>query len=169
LISTNAEISTSEDYVKNGGSSETRYITRIVTLTDGQDAEDLRVYLTAYKPSGSNIHVYYKVLAAEDNDTMSDSRWIPMELNETQGFTSATRYSSSENKENYIELAYDVPNYSNTARSGANTATGVIEYRNSARATYSKFKYFQIKIVLVNATSSNPPRVKDMRALAVQI
>jgi hypothetical protein len=169
LISTNAEISTSEDYVKNGGSSETRYISRIVTLTDGQDAEDLRVYLTAYKPSGSNIHVYYKVLAAEDNDTMSDSRWIPMELNETQGFTSATRYSSSENKESYIELAYDVPNYSNTARSGANTSTGVIEYRNSARATYRKYKYFQIKIVLVNSTSSNPPRVKDMRAIAVQV
>lgn len=169
LISTNAAIGSSEDYVKNGGNSETRYITRIVSLADGQDAEDLRVYLTAYKPSGSNIFVYYKVLAAEDNDTMADSRWIPMELNEAQGFTAATRYSSSENRNDFLELVYDVPNYTNIARSGANNSTGIIEYRNSARARYSGYKYFQLKIVLVNSTSTNPPRVKDLRAIALQM
>ena len=169
LISSNAAISNSEDYVRNGGTSQTRYITRIVTLTDGQDAEDLRVYLTAYKPSGSDIFVYYKILAAEDNDLMADSRWIPMQRNESQGFAPSTRYSSSENKNDFIELVYDVPDYTNVARSGANTSTGVIEYRNSSRARYSKFKYFQIKIVLTNSTSSNPPRVKDMRAIALLI
>jgi hypothetical protein len=169
LISTNSAIGSSEDYVKFGGTSETRYITRIVTLTDGQDAEDLRVYLTAYKPSGSNIHVYYKILAAEDNDTMTDVRWIPMELNESQGFTAATRYSSSENRDDFLELVYDVPNYTNTARSGANNSTGIIEYRNSARARYVGYKYFAIKIVLTNSTSSNPPRVKDLRAIALLI
>jgi hypothetical protein len=168
-ISTEAEIGTSEEYVKNGGNSEARYITRIVTLADGQDAEDLRVYLTAYKPSGSNIFVYYKVLAAEDNDNMEDVRWIPMQLNEDQGFTAATRYSSSENKDDFIELTYDVPNYTNAARSGANNSTGIIEYRNSARARYVGFKYFVVKIVLVNSTSTNPPRVKDMRAIALQM
>jgi len=168
-ISTEAEIGTSEEYVKNGGNSEARYITRIVTLADGQDAEDLRVYLTAYKPSGSNIFVYYKVLAAEDNDNMEDVRWIPMQLNEEQGFTAATRYSSSENKDDFIELTYDVPNYTNAARSGANNSTGIIEYRNSARARYVGFKYFVVKIVLVNSTSTNPPRVKDMRAIALQM
>jgi hypothetical protein len=169
LISTNSAIGSSEDYVKFGGNSESRYITRIVTLTDGQDAEDLRVYLTAYKPSGSNIFVYYKILAAEDNDTMADVRWIPMELNEAQGFTAATRYSSSENKDDFLELVYDVPNYTNTARSGANNSTGIIEYRNSARARYVGYKYFAIKIVLTNSTSTNPPRVKDLRAIALQM
>ena len=169
LISTNTAIGSSEDYVKFGGNSDTRYITRIVNLADGQDAEDLRVYLTAYKPSGSNIHVYYKILSADDNDTMADSRWIPMELNEAQGFTAASRYSSSENKNDFLELVYDVPNYTVAALSGANNSTGIIEYRNSSGARYSKFKYFQIKIVLVNNTSSNPPRVKDMRAIALLI
>jgi hypothetical protein len=110
---------------------------------------------------------YYKILAAEDNDTMADVRWIPMELNEDQGFTAASRYSSSENKDDFLELTYDVPNYTNTARSGANNSTGIIEYRNSTRVSYSKFKYFAIKIVLTNSTSSNPPRVKDMRAIAL--
>jgi hypothetical protein len=169
LISTEGEISNTENYVIAGGNSETRYITRIVTLADGQDAEDLRVYLTAYKPSGSNIFVYYKVLAAEDNNTMADARWIPMELNEGQGFSLSTRYSSSENKNDFIELVYDVPNYTNLARSGANNTTGIIEYRNTARARYVGYKYFQVKIVLTNSTSSNPPRVKDLRAIALQM
>ena len=169
LISTEGEISNTENYIIAGGNSETRYITRIVTLADGQDAEDLRVYLTAYKPSGSNIFVYYKVLAAEDNNTMNDVRWVPMELNEGQGFSLSTRYSSSENKNDFIELVYDVPNYTNLARSGANNTTGIIEYRNTTRARYVGYKYFQVKIVLTNSTSSNPPRVKDLRAIALQM
>jgi hypothetical protein len=169
LISTNAAIGSSEDYVKFGGSSQSRYITRTVTLADGQDAEDLRVYLTAYKPSGSDVKVYYKVLNGDDNDAFADSRWIPMDLDTGQGFTSAVTYSSSEDKNNFIELVYKVPTYTNTARSGANTSTGVLEYRNSARARYVGFKYFAVKIVLVNSTSSNPPRVKDLRAIALQV
>jgi hypothetical protein len=169
LISTNAAIGSSEDYVKFGGSSQSRYITRTVTLADGQDAEDLRVYLTAYKPSGSDVKVYYKVLNGDDNDAFADTRWIPMDLDTGQGFTSAVTYSSSEDKNNFIELVYKVPTYTNTARSGANTSTGVIEYRNSARARYVGFKYFAVKIVLVNSTSSNPPRVKDLRAIALQV
>ena len=169
LISTSGDVGTTENYVSFGGNSQTRYITRIVTLADGQDAEDLRVYLTAYRPSGSNVYVYYKILSSQDNDTMSDSRWIPMTLNEGEGFTSSTRYSSSENQDDFLELTYDVPNYTTVALSGANNSTGIIEYRNSVLARYSKFKYFQIKIVLVNSKSTNPPRVKDMRALALLI
>ena len=169
LISTNAAIGSSEDYVKFGGSSQSRYITRTVTLADGQDAEDLRVYLTAYKPSGSNIFVYYKALNGDDNDAFADTRWIPMDLDTGQGFTSSVAYSSSEDRNNFLELAYKVPTYTSTARSGANTSNGVLEYRNSARARYVGFKYFAVKIVLVNSTSSNPPRVKDLRALALQV
>jgi hypothetical protein len=173
LISTNAAIGSSEDYVTSGGNSQTRYITRTVTLADGQDAEDLRVYLTAYKPSGSNIYVYYKVLHADDSDTMAQARWIPMDLDAGQGLTPATTYSSSEDKNNFIELAYKVPAYSATSGSpykfGANNSTGVIEYRNTGKARFSTFKYFTVKIVLVNNTSTNPPRVKDMRVLALQV
>jgi hypothetical protein len=173
LISTNAAIGSSEDYVKSGGNSQSRYITRTVTLADGQDAEDLRVYLTAYKPSGSDIKVYYKVLHADDGDTFGDTRWVPMTLDSGQGFLDSTVYSSSEDKNNFIELAYKVPAYSATSTApyqfGANNSNGVIEYRNTGKARFSGFKYFAIKIVLTNSTSANPPRVKDLRALALQI
>jgi hypothetical protein len=97
-----------------------------------------------------------------------------MVLNEDQGFTSATRYSSSENKDDFLELTYDPPAYSATLvdpyKFGSNNATGIIKYLNTTKARYEEgYKYFQIKIVLVNSTSSNPPRVKDMRAIALLV
>jgi hypothetical protein len=169
LISSNAEIGSSEDSVKFGGNSKTRYITRKVTLADGQDAEDLRVYLSAYKPVGSEIYVYYKALAGEDSDSFTDSRWTLMERNVDQGFTSTTRYSSSENKNDFFEMVFDVPAYTNAAQSGANTTSGIIEYRNTSKARFTGFKYFAIKVVLTNETSSNPPRVRELRAIALQM
>jgi hypothetical protein len=169
LISTNAAIGSSEDYVKFGGRSQSRYITRTVTLADGQDAEDLRVYLTAYKPSGSDVKVYYKVLHRDDSDAFADSRWVPMDLDTGQGFTSSVAYSSSEDKNNFLELVYKVPTYNGTAKSGLDASTGKLKYLNSVGASYSGFKYFAIKIVPVNSTSSNPPRVKDLRAIALLV
>ena len=169
LINSNTDIGSSEDFVISGGRALARYITRKVVLADGQDAEDLRVYLTAYKPSGSDVFVYYKILHAEDNDTFEQTRWIPMDRVVSEGFTSSAVYSSSSNRNDFLELVYDVPTYSNGYRSGANTTNSkIIEYRNSARARFVGYKYFAIKIVLVNQNSSNPPRVRDLRAIALQ-
>jgi hypothetical protein len=164
LINSNTAIGSSEDYVKSGGSAKARYITRKVTLAEGQDAEDIRVYLTAYKPATGEVSVYYKVLHREDSDTFADSRWIPM----TQT-TSTTTVSDSQSTEDFREYIYDVPTYSNTSKSGANTTnSSILEYRNTASARFVGFKYFAIKIVLTNSTSSNPPRVRDLRVIALQ-
>jgi hypothetical protein len=166
LISTEAQVGTSEENVKFGGSSQARYISRTVTLADDMDAEDIRVYLTAYKPSGSNILVYYKIMHSDDTDGLNEKKWIPMTLNEGQGFTSTYRYSSSENSEDFIELTYDTPAWSDTYKAGANNSTGILEYQSNSKARFSGYKYFAIKIVPVNPTSANPPRVKDLRAIA---
>ena len=169
LINSNSAIGSSEDGVKTGGNAKARYISRRVTLADGQDAEDLRVYVTAYKPSGAGVHVYYKALNREDSDTFADSKWIPMAAVTDAGFTSAARYSSSEDTEDFIELAYQIDSYSNTYKSGANTTNGIIEYRNTLGARYTGFKYFAIKIVLTHTTSTRPPRIRDFRAIALQM
>jgi hypothetical protein len=166
LISTEGQVGTSEENVKFGGTSEARYISRTVTLADNMDAEDIRVYLTAYKPSGSNLLVYYKIMHSDDADGMNEKKWIPMTLNEGQGFSTTYRYSSSENSEDFIELAYDTPYWSNTYKAGANNSTGIIEYQSNSKARFSGYKYFAIKIVPVNPSGANPPRVKDLRAIA---
>jgi hypothetical protein len=166
LISTESEVGTSEENVKFGGISEARYISRTVTLADNMDAEDIRVYLTAYKPSGSNLLVYYKIMHSDDADGMNEKKWIPMTLNEGQGFTTTYRYSSSENSEDFIELVYDTPYWSDTYKAGANNSTGIIEYQSNSKARFSGYKYFAIKIVPVSPSGANPPRVKDLRAIA---
>jgi hypothetical protein len=177
LISSNAEIGSSEDWVKFGGNSKTRYITRRVSLADGQDAEDLRVYLSGYQPSGAQIFVYAKILSGDDSDLFSDTRWIPMERDDSQGFTLTTAYSSSVNRDDFIEFVYNIPDFPTTAindssgrainQYGANTSTGIVEYRNSGKVRFQRFKYFAIKVVLVGS-SSNPPRVRELRAIALQ-
>lgn len=164
LINSNSSFGSSEDYTKTGGTASTRYITRRVTLADGQDAEDVRVYLTAYKPTNTDVHVYYKILHREDSDTFSDARWIPM----TQT-TAATRLSDTYSLEDFNEYQYDVPNYTTAYRSGANTTnSSILEYRNSVNARFTGFKYMAIKIVLSSAITTNPPRVRELRVIALQ-
>jgi hypothetical protein len=62
----------------NGPIMASRYISKTVVLADGQDAEDLVVFLTAYRPQGTNIQVYGKVLNATDSDPFDDKSWTPM-------------------------------------------------------------------------------------------
>jgi len=169
LLSTNASIGTSEDWVTNGGDSSSRYISRTINLADGQDAEDVRVYLTGYKPSGSDIHVYAKVLHAEDSDTLADAKWIPMARNTDEGFTATAVYSSSENRNDFKEFVFDMPSFNSTYGAGANTSNdNVFEYRNTSGARFVGFKRFAIKVVLTGSNSTNPPRVRDLRAIALQ-
>jgi len=129
----------------------------------------LKIYVTAYRPTTSQVSVYYKVLNREDNDTFDEIRWIPMTQNTATGFTSSAAYSSSEDTSDYIELTFDTPTYDNTNRSGANNTNGsILEYRNSSRARFVGFKYFAVKIVLTKDTTTRPPRIRDLRILALQ-
>jgi hypothetical protein len=164
-INSNSAIGTTEDAVVGGGSAKARYITRTVTLADGQDAEDLRVYLTAYKHTGAEVSVYYKILHREDSDTFEQAKWIPM----TQ-LTASTVQSDVTDTADVKEFSYGVPSYSNAYKSGANTsASSVVEYRNSLSARYVGFKYFAVKVVLTDSDTASPPRVSNLRVIALQM
>ena len=165
MINSNTAIGSSEDAVISGGRAKSRYTTRRVTLADGQDAEDLRVYITAYKNSDAVVSLYYKILNGGDSDTFDQAKWIPMSQ-----LTSTTVVSDKTSTQDINEYVYGVPTYSNTYKSGANTTnSNVVEYRNTLGARYTGFKYFAIKIVLTSSSTINPPRVSDIRAIALQI
>ena len=59
---------TNED-TQEVGNSLTRYFSKPVELADGQDAEDLRVYVTAYNP-GTDVKVYAQLLSASDGELL---------------------------------------------------------------------------------------------------
>ena len=63
-----------------GGPSYARYITRKVTLADGLDAGDLKIYMDAYNPIEGNILVYYKVLSADDSGLFDSKNYQLMTM-----------------------------------------------------------------------------------------
>ena len=147
---------TNEDSTTNGN-AETRYITKTVTLADGQDAEDLKIFLGAYKPSTANIYVYVKLLNGEDGQSIADKTWLQL----TQS-TSSTIISDSENLDDFKEYEYSIPTASLTG------ASDEVQYTSGA-VTYTGFKLFKIKVVLLSTSTTRVPRIKDFRAIAIQV
>jgi len=142
----------------SGGNATARYITRKVTLADGQDAEDMKVYLGAYKPSGSSIQVYYKIVHAEDSDGFIDRSWVLMDQ-----VTSSNIISDAENTEDFVEYEYGI------LAAELSGSAGEVQYTNSQSVTFNGYKYFAIKVVLLSSDPAILPRVKDLRAIALQV
>ena len=151
-----------DEAASSGGNAVARYITKIITLADDQDAEDLKVHLTAYNPAWADIQVYHKILNGEDGDTMLVRPWKLMTR-----VTNANVISDSENKFDFRELEYDIADAEMIG--GATAPDGAVQYTNSAAVDYIGFKRFAIKIVLLSSNPSKPPRVKDMRVIALQL
>lgn len=91
---------------KQYGSAKAKYISKKITLADGQDAEDIRVYLTAYKPAYTDIKLYAKILSSLDSQTFDSKDWSELELKSPK-----TLISNAENPNDFIELEYKFPNY----------------------------------------------------------
>jgi hypothetical protein len=151
----------------NNGLAAARYITKKIVLADGQEAEDLKVVLTAYKPTGTNVDVYTKIQNAEDGDDFSDKHYTLM----TQTTPSNT-VSSIVDTEDFFEFEYGMPS-TNASALGAFRFSGnnnVVRYYNSSNAHFDSYKSFSLKIVLRSSTGSHlVPRVKDLRAIALQV
>ena len=120
-------------------------------MADGFDSGDLRVYVTAYKPSGADISVYYKLLSVSDNETFDDKSWQLMTQLSNVNFV-------SNNYQDYREIAY--------APGIANAANNSVLYSTSS-TTFNTFRTFAIKIVLSGTSTVDVPKVRDFRAIAL--
>ena len=148
---TGATITYNGEDRKSGGNSNVRYITRRVTLADGFDSGDLRVYLTAYKPSGSNIRVYYKLLSISDPDEFDNKGYQLMTQLSNANFV-------SNNYEDYREIAY--------APGSAGTANNSVSYISGSTA-FNSFRTFAIKIVMTGTSFTDVPKIRDFRSIAL--
>lgn len=137
-------VSTNEEN-SSGGDAIARYITRRVTLEDGFDAKDLKIFISLNNRGGSTIKVYYKVHAQDDPENFDEKSWVLMDQ-----ITSSTIQSASDIEFKEFEFQ---------------PVTSPITYTVGS-ATYNTFKTFAIKIVM-NGTSTIIPRIKDLRAIAL--
>lgn len=137
----------------SGGNGLARYITYPTTLAQGADSGDMRVYMTAYRPTGTNIHVYYKILAREDTQKFEDGNWQKMTLVE-----SANKFSVTKN--NFIEYI--------AAPGESGVAANELQYTSKdTGVTYDTFYKYAIKVVLSSSDSTSVPKLKDIRVLAL--
>lgn len=154
-----------ENFINNDATNETtnqgnalaRYISKRVELAEDQDAEDLQVFVSGYKPPGTDIKVYARFLHATDSTPFNELDYI-----ELQSTTSALTVSDAKNQQDFKEFTYVIPSSSLTGPNGE------LQYTSDG-ITYTGYKYFAIKIVLLSTSAHIVPKVKDYRAIALQI
>ena len=154
--------------IVNFGNSTTKYISKKIVLADGQEAEDIKVLVSGYRPLSTEIDVYARFQNGQDLDDFRDKHYTKLNLVETQA---SNTVSSIVNKDDFIELEYEVPSSNNSSLGAFKNPNNnnILRYNNSSGANFDTFKYFSLKIVLRSSSSNIVPRVKDLRAIALQI
>jgi Domain of unknown function (DUF4815) len=150
----------------SGGYALNKYISQTVTLADGQDAEDIQVIISGYRPPTTDIKIYAKILNASDPTPLAQLNWIEL----SKKNDGDTLYSSLANRTDFKEFTYGF------ATSQMTGAAGQVQYTSNG-TTYTGYKYFAIKIVLTSDTDRTTgivntavvPRVADLRCIALQI
>ncbi len=148
-ITSNATIAVTTEFSAAGGPCTSRYITKKVTLADGFDAGDLKVLLDANLPEGSDIHVYYKVLSADDNTPFEERPYGKMVL-------ATEPPAPAPNRFDFVELEYR-----------PTLVGGFINYLGNNGSTYDTFREFSIKITMTSSDPSVIPRIKNLRVIAM--
>lgn len=155
IINSETDISTTE--LTPQGNSNARYVTKTITLAEGMDAEDIKVFVSAYKPPRTNVLVYARFQNAEDNSaSFLDNNWIQLEQ-----VTNDSLYSNSRNPDDFKEYEYQL--------SDINKVDGVLQYTSNG-IVYNGYKRYSIKIVLVadSEYEFNPPKITDLKVIALQ-
>jgi len=180
------------------GESNVRYISRTVTLADGQDAEDMRVIVDAFKPPRGKMYVFGRFV--NQYDPSDDILFTPLK-NVTPEVTS-NRNDRTDIKEfefrmftrdelngtEWVKIFDDTTGsdyafkhtqkYTKDSLMATDVNTGIAQYSKDGSA-YKTYKQFQIKIVTYatidspagfgNKNSSNPVIVDNVRAIALQV
>jgi hypothetical protein len=91
--------------VARNGLAKSKYISKKISFADGKYAEDVVVYLTGYRPAGTQIKVYAKLHNAGDRDAFDDKAWTPLEIK-----NNIDRFST-EDPNDLWEYTYGLPQY----------------------------------------------------------
>jgi len=93
----------------NYGNAYAKHVTTKVNLNTDQFAEDMLFYITAYRPAGTDLKVFARILnSSKDNDAFDDKDWTLLDQVDGLGV-----YSSSVDDTDYVELTYNFPNCPN--------------------------------------------------------
>jgi len=161
----------STNETNNYGNAKVRYISRRIELADGQDAEDIMVYLNAFKPHGTDIKVYAKILNAEDTDFESKDFTLLKQNTAlsrfSEGFDGSDIRESEYTFESDDASGFLNSNDNNQAKLN-NDNSGIVAYRSSEGSIFNGYKTFSIKIVTTSQSTALVPLIDDLRVIALQ-
>ena len=92
-------LSTIADYDTETGSNglaKAKYLSKIINFAQDKYAEDITVFLTGYRPAGTEIRVYAKIHNAADREPFSTKAWTPLVLKDN-----IDRFSSDDPRDMY--------------------------------------------------------------------
>jgi len=129
-----------------GDDNSAIYLTKKITLENPATA--LKVALAAYRHSSAEIELYYKILRSDDASEFDDLSYEPFNVDGSPDVA----VKSSTNKNNFQDYEY---------------TAGVTD--DGLGTPLDEFISFQIKIVMKGTNTAEPPRIKDLRAIALAI
>lgn len=142
----------------SGGVAESKYISKRVNLKSGFESRDLKVVMSAYRPQGTSIYVYYKIQASEDTDLFENKGWNLMyELSNSDQF--------SIEETDYIPLEF-VTYKQLSDGSIDETTRGGVTY-NSGGTVYRSFSTYAIKVVMASDSTNRTPILQNLGATAL--
>lgn len=108
LSATTREYIVNDDYtdetLAKSGNARSKFISKIVKLADGQEAEDMRLSVAQFTPGGSSVKVYFRGMSGEDDlDLRRDIAWTEME------YADSNPNGSANTAQNFTDLDYKLP------------------------------------------------------------
>ena len=100
----------------------------------------LDVRLTSNVRSTSKVKMYYRIIGSEDDTTIDKISWTPFNTDGSEDIT----VTPAENDTSFKEYKYSV-------------------------SGLKDFTTFQLKIAMTGSVSSYPPKIRDMRAIALAV
>ncbi len=138
------------DYTKentNQGNAWAKHLTTIINF--GHLAEDLRVYVSAYRPANTDIQVFARIQNSGDPESFDDEDWTRLTQVDGIGL-----FSSTSDSNNYVELAYGFQQWPNTTF----TEAGFITTTNNSPTITGVGTLFQTNAT-ANITANSVVRI----------
>jgi len=135
-------VSINHEELASGGIATAKYISRRVKLESSRFSTDLRAYLDLYKPTGTDVFVYYKIHNSSSDLSFDENPWSLMNQ-------ITASYTLSSHNNDYKEFIFGTD------------ATG-------AKPTgFENFDTFSIKIVFVTANTFTVPKARNLKVFAL--
>ncbi len=128
--------------VAGNGIALSKHIGTKVQFSNDKFAEDVRMFMVAYRPKGTEIRVYTRVHNSKDPEAFDDKAWTPLEY-----VQNANKFSSTEDESDFIEFELGLPSYSESANTLPGTFTTAL---GSAVITIANTGYTDVTSYIAN-------------------